>query len=281
MGCMGAEGPSSLGVAHLTVRAYWETARRGYRRFATYPGATFAGAFTNTVFGLLRGSVLLALLAAAPRVGGYDTTDALTYTWLTQALIATVSMWGWNELSLRIISGDIAVDLSRPLDLQASWLASDLGRAAYHAIFRGMPPFLVGMLLFRLRLPAAPLVWLAFGASVLLAVVTSFGLRFIVNLTAFWLLDYRGMLGVAAMIWTFLSGMAVPLAFLPPGLREVIGLLPFAGMIQVPIDVFLGKHAGLDLAAALALQAAWALALLGLGRVVLAAGVRKLVVQGG
>jgi ABC-2 type transport system permease protein len=52
-------------------------------------------------------------------------------------------------------------------------------------------------------------------------------------------------------------------------------------MIQVPIDVFLGKRTGLDLLSALALQAFWALALLGLGRLVLAAGERKLVVQGG
>jgi hypothetical protein len=36
-----------------------------------------------------------------------------------------------------------------------------------------------------------------------------------------------------------------------------------------------------DLLAALAFQAFWALALLGLGRVVLAAGVRRLVVHGG
>ena len=263
------------------VRAYWEVAMRGYRRFATYRGATVAGVFTNSVFGLLRGSVLLALLAMRPAVGGYDAADALTYTWLTQGLLAVVSMWGWNELALRIVTGDIVVDLGRPLDLQVSWLASDLGRAAYHAVFRGLPPFLIGVLLFRLRLPTEPLTWIAFAAAVVMAVVTSFALRFIVNLASFWLLDYRGLLGVAATTWMFFSGMAIPLAFLPAGWREVVAALPFAGMIQVPVDVFLGKHAGLDLLAALALQAAWAAALLGLGRLVLAAGVRKLVVQGG
>jgi ABC-2 type transport system permease protein len=52
-------------------------------------------------------------------------------------------------------------------------------------------------------------------------------------------------------------------------------------MLQVPIDVFLGKHVGVDLLGALAFQAAWAAALLGLGRLVLHAGVRRLVVQGG
>jgi ABC-2 type transport system permease protein len=129
--------------------------------------------------------------------------------------------------------------------------------------------------------PVDPVLWLGFAASTVLAVVISFALRFIVNLWAFWLLDFRGALGVASMTWTFLSGFVVPLSFLPPGLRGVLQALPFAGMIQVPIDVFLGKRTGLDLLSALALQAFWALALLGLGRLVLAAGERKLVVQGG
>ena len=52
-------------------------------------------------------------------------------------------------------------------------------------------------------------------------------------------------------------------------------------MIQTPIDIYLGKHTGATLAGALALQAFWALALLGLGRVALSAGTRKLVIQGG
>jgi len=40
---------------------YWELARVGYRRYATYRGATIAGVFTNTVFGFLRAYVLIAL----------------------------------------------------------------------------------------------------------------------------------------------------------------------------------------------------------------------------
>ena len=52
-------------------------------------------------------------------------------------------------------------------------------------------------------------------------------------------------------------------------------------MLQVPIDIFLGRDRGLDLLGALALQAAWAAALLLLGRLVLHTAVRRLVVQGG
>ena len=49
----------------------------------------------------------------------------------------------------------------------------------------------------------------------------------------------------------------------------------------MPIDVYLGKPTGANLAAVLAVQAAWAVALLAVGRVALARGTRKLVVQGG
>lgn len=263
------------------MRAYWEVAVTGYRRYSTYPGAAFAGVFTNCVFGLMRGYVLLALLAARPHVGGYDSRDALTYVWLGQGFIMVVYLWAWNDLALRVMSGDVAIDLGRPIDFQGYWLAGDLGRALYHGVFRGIPPFLLGDLLFHLRVPADPVTWLAFAVSTVLAVVISFGLRFLVNLSAFWLLDYRGVVNVTGLVWTLLAGFAVPLSFLPDGPRALLEALPFAGMVQVPIDVFLQQRRGLDLLAALAFQTVWALALLALGRVVLAVAVRRLVVQGG
>ena len=130
-------------------------------------------------------------------------------------------------------------------------------------------------------MPGDPLVWAAFLLSLLLAVVTSFAFRFLFNLAAFWLLDYRGV-GVLAMVAsTFFSGQIMPLAFFPDWLEVLAWALPFASMVQAPIEVWLGHAKGAELAGLLALQAFWAAALLLLGRVVLAAGLRKLVIQGG
>jgi ABC-2 type transport system permease protein len=263
------------------LRLGFELARRGYRRYAAYPGATWAGVFTNTFFGFLIAYILLAVFREREMVGSYDARDAVTYVWLSQGLLMTVYTWGWYEVALRIASGDIATDLQRPLDLQAYWLAGDLGRAAYHALFRGVPPFVVGALAFDVRLPGDPVLWLAFPVSLALAVTASFAFRFLFNLAAFWLLDYRGVGMLAMVVSTFFSGQVVPLAFFPEELRTVVWALPFAAMVQAPIEVFLGHARGLDLVGLLALQAFWAAALLGLGRVGLGAGMRKLVVQGG
>jgi ABC-2 type transport system permease protein len=262
-------------------RLFFELARRGYRRYAAYPGATWAGVFTNTFFGLVIAYTLLAVFRERDSVGSYDAEDAVTYVWLAQGMIMTIYLWGWYEVAIRVQSGDVATDLQRPLDFQVYWLAQDVGRAAYHAIFRGVPPFIVGAFVFDVLVPHDPRVWLAFVVSVALAVVVSFAFRYIVNLAAFWVLDYRGVSMLGTVATAFFSGQYLALAFYPEWLKVLAWSLPFAAMVQAPIEVFLGHVRGVELAGLLALQAFWAGALLLLGRAVFSAGLRKLVIQGG
>src|SRR3954468_24707431 len=270
------------------VRLDWEIAKRGWRRYAAYPWATAAGVFTNTVFGFLQAYILLAVFQHRSDVGGYDAADTVTYVWLAQALIMTVYIFGWQELALRIRDGSIATDLARPIHPQRYWLAFDLRRAPYHFVFRGVPPFVLraippfvlGALVFDLHYPA-PWLYLVFLLSLTLAVVISLGFRLLYNSAAFWLIDYRGILTVALVFSLFFSGMVIPIAFFPHWLATLSYALPFAAIIQLPVNVYLGKYTGLELVGILALQAAWALALLGLARLVIAAGTRKLVIQGG
>ncbi len=264
-----------------SVPLYAGFAARGFRRYSTYRGATLAGIFTNTVFGFMLAYILLAVFRERDTVGSYDASDAVTYVWLSQGLLMTVYLWGWYDVALRVQSGDVATDLQRPLDFQGYWLAQDLGRGLYHALFRGVPPFLVGALVFDVRLPGEPLLWVAFAVSVALAVTASFAFRFLFNLAAFWLLDYRGV-GVLAMVAsTFFSGMAIPIAFFPGWLETAAWALPFAAMVQAPVEIFLGHAGELELLGLLALQALWAVLLLAAGRAVYVVGTRKLVIQGG
>ena len=263
------------------MRLYWEVAVRGFRRYATYRAATLAGIFTNTAFGFLRAYVLLALFSSRDVVGGYDVDDALAYVFIGQGMLMTVYLWGWWEIALAIRSGNIVTDLSRPLNLQFYWLAQDMGRALYHALFRGIPPFLIGLAFFRFGLPNQPETWLIFALSVALAVCISFALRFMINLAAFWLTDYRGTGAIVIGVWTFLSGFAVPVVFFPSTLRTVANVLPFRAVFQTPIDVFLEQQEGLELVQAIVTQVGWAIALLLAGRLLFAVATRRLVVQGG
>lgn len=263
---------------------YAAIAWRSFRRYSTYRAAMAAGCFTNTVFGVILTFCYLALWEARPGVGGYDTQQAVTYVWLGQALLATVIIFGGgadDDLAERVRTGDIAIDLYRPADLQGWWLAADLGRAAYMTLGRGLPPTVFAVLVFHIELPKDPLVWVAFTVSVLLAVVVSFAIRFMVALSGFWLLDSRGVQTLAGTLAMFMSGMLLPLTVFPPWLRDVAQVLPWSAMRQVPSDVYLGQHHGLGMLGALGFQAFWAAVLLGAGRVLMAFATRKVVVQGG
>ena len=268
---------------------YAAVARGSFRRYATYLSATWAGAFTNTVFGFFIAYTYRALWEIRPHLGGYDLSSAVTYVWLGQALLMPVAAMGGgieNDLEARISNGDIAVDLYRPVDQQGWWLAGDLGRAGYHLLSRGVLPMLVGGLFFRLRMPAggfaeAALTWCCFLLSVLLAVTVSFALRYMASLTSFWLLDARGVRQITLVLGMFCSGLLLPLTLFPPTLAGIAERLPWAGMMQIPADVFLQQRTGSALASGLGLQLCWAVLLLGAGRLVQRAAAAKVVVQGG
>lgn len=252
----------------------------GYRRHSAYPLASATEAVTNTVFGFIRAYVLLALWDARPGLGGYDAADAVTFCFLTQALIGPVQIFGGMDLSRRIRDGDVAIDLHRPVGLQAWWLADDLGRAAAALLLRGGPPLLAGALVFPFRWPG-PGASAAFAVSLVLAFLVGFALRYLVALGAFWLHDDRGLSTVATVMSLFFSGMILPLVVFPGAFGDVAAALPWSALIQVPADVWLGRGAGADVAAALAFQAGWAALLLAAGALLTRAARRKLVVHGG
>lgn len=265
------------------MRLSFEVAKRAFRRYSTYRAATFGGVFTNTVFGFIRASVFIAVYRSRDRIGGFDLSDALTFTFVTQGFVAMIGTFvGHLPLAERIQTGDVVTDLYRPVDLQLFELAEDVGRAAYQGTVRAALPLVVGGLAFHLHLPTTPGPWLLFAASTALGLVVSFGMRFMVSLSTFWTLDYRAPSQMAVVITLFFSGFTIPIVFFPAWAESLARALPFASMVQVPLEVLLGKYdGGAAVVRALGGQLLWALGLLGAGRVVLAAATRRVVVQGG
>lgn len=263
------------------MRLYYEIARREFRRHLTYRTATFAGLFTNSIFALIFSAVYLALYRDAGgqrEVAGFTVAEALTYVWITQSLIMVVAMWGTWDIALGVRSGDIYADLFKPFNYFWYWLSRDLGRALYYALSRFIPTIVLGALLFDLALPSGAAHRIGFALTVALGVVVSFTIRFIINLSTFWLTDVQGVRTLQLSLLGFLSGFLVPLNFLPSAVREVAEALPFRTMMMVPVNVLLGHQGVLP---AVALQLLWA-TVLSIGAIaLLQVAMRKVVIQGG
>ncbi|GGW35870.1 ABC transporter permease [Streptomyces lucensis JCM 4490] len=262
-------------------RLYAAVAVGGFRRYATYRAATAAGVFTNTVFGLILVYSYRALWDERPHLGGWDQAQVVTYVWLGQAFLSTLAIGGGGvegELMERIRTGDVAIDLYRPADLQLWWLAADLGRAFFQLLGRGLVPFVFGALCFPVYLPSDAGTWVAFFVAVLLAMLVGFGIRFLLALSAFWLLDGTGVSQISWLAGYFCSGMLLPLNVFPGALGEVVRVLPWSSLLQAPAQILLGDA---DPWGTFVFQGAWAVALLGAGRLLQSAATRRVVVQGG
>ncbi|HEY3002076.1 MAG TPA: ABC-2 family transporter protein [Kribbellaceae bacterium] len=262
---------------------YAAIALRSFRRFSTYRVATASGAFTNTVWGFILCGIYLTLWHLRPGLGGYDASAAVTFVWLQQGLMQPLGMFGGGvtgELGERVRTGAIAVDLYRPVNLLAWWLAADIGRAAFQLTIRGCVPLLIGSLTFDLRFPGSPRRWLAFAVAVALGLLISFALRYLVALSGFWLNDSRGAEMALMTATLFFSGMLLPLVAFPDRLGAVARATPWAGMLQVPVDVWLGRQPG-GVLGAFAFQGAWAVVLLLAGLTATSYATRKVVVSGG
>lgn len=263
------------------MRLYFEIARRAFRRATVYRSAYVAGILTNAFFGALRSFVFIALYGAGGAVAGYTLHDAVSYAWVTQALISIGAGWVISrELMQTIRTGDVVTDLARPWNFYGYWFSQSLGERGFNLLVRGSLTYLIGVLYFGAALPGAAQA-LGFAAAIGLALILSFAFSFIVNLSTFWLLENGGITMMANIMLTFFSGFLMPLAFFPAPLAALARALPFQAITSLPARIFLGQISGAALGWALLEQLLWSSVLVGLGLLMLRGALRKVVIQGG
>lgn len=265
-----------------TAGVYRQLLVAGFRRQWHYKLAMFAGLFTNSIFGFVRASVMVAAIGATGGFAGYDAGSIGAYVWISQGLLGAMQFMAPEiELAERVRTGDIAIDFLRPVDVQLGNLAADLGRALCTLIPRGIPSLVIGSLTFGLVLPTTPESYLLGALSILLAAAISYLSLFALTMIGFWVVETRGFRSLYQTAGTFLAGLFVPVHIFPDRLRAIAESTPFPSMLQIPVDVLSGRVVGWDAVQLMVTQLFWLLVVGALGRVMLAVGRRKLEVQGG
>jgi ABC-2 type transport system permease protein len=267
----------------IPLQTFSVLAKAGFRRYSTYRQATIAGIFTNTVFGFLRCFVLTAVVVGGGgSVGGYDASQLVAYVWIGQGLLATVGLWGDTALATRIRTGDVVSDLLRPVHPIITYLATDLGRAGFAVLTRFVAPIAVGLVAFDFYLPRQAATYPLFAASVVGAVVLSFGCRYIVNAMSYWLLDGRGPQIAWSLFATMLGGLYFPLHFLPKALVATLWLAtPFPSLLQAPLDIAVEYGSTERAIGDVCVQLIWIVVIFTAAAAVQRRGERRLVAQGG
>ncbi len=208
-------------------------------------------------------------------VGGRAVVGSVVLAWVSVSFVASRVN---EDVAARIREGSIVADLLRPVPPQLWWYARDLGRACGAFLLQTAPLFLISTVLFDPPLSANPARWLAWLVALLLAHATNFGLTFAIGLAAVATHHTTGLAHLKSTLVSIFSGALVPLALYGPGARALADALPFRAMAHLPATILLGDAEPLR---ALAVQAAWAVALWAGAAVAWAAARRRLAIDGG
>jgi ABC-2 type transport system permease protein len=246
-----------------------------------YRRVIMAGLGSSAIALIIQLSLWHTIFASRSQVATFDWPAMQTYILLSFAVNAMVSNVNEMRMFADIASGDVVLDLLKPLDYLAANLARVIGLAIIEgALALGLVLALV-MFLPEVRLPASGFAGVAFAISVPLGFMVKFLIGYLVALLGFRLLNVDGVLWTRTAVTNVFSGAIVPLELFPGLLGGLAAILPFRAIVHTPVSLYLGHHGTEAIVIALAHQIGWVLALWLLARRLWERSVRRLVVQGG
>lgn len=272
--------------SRATATLYASFAHLAFLKFLAYRLRYYMGVVTYTIF--VAGNYFLysALYQSRPEgeaavIGGLTLTQMISYiimSWVGRSFTFNNID---RTLAQQVVDGEIAMQLIKPFHVQTVMLSEALGEALFRFLLFTGPIMLVVVPLFGLARPPEPALYGWTVLSFVLAFLVNAQLNVLVGCLAFFLKNIVGVIRAKMVLMEFLTGVLIPFTFFPDWFQTVMAWLPFQAISYVPVTVYLGLREGTALQEALLLQAAWALGLFVLGRVVWSVSVKRVTLQGG
>lgn len=271
------------------IRPYLAAFRARFQLMLQYRAAALAGFATQCWWGAIRIMVFAAFYGVNAAAAPISLTNAVTYVWLGQALLALLPWVADPEIGQAVRTGGVGYDRLRPLDAYGYWYARTLGwmlaralpRAALMVLAAGIVLPLVGFGDWAWQPPSGVAAALLFVPALVLMAALGAAVLMLANIVVAASLNERGVNAVLTPLVIVFSGSLLPLDFFPDALRPFLHVQPFAGLVDIPFRIYFADLQGVAALQGLALQLGWALVLISVGRLAMERMMRRLEMQGG
>jgi ABC-2 type transport system permease protein len=225
----------------------------------------------------------VAAYESQPMVAGFTLGEMLGYTVGVMVLRAAVTVHVEWALDYEIRQGQLSTHLTRPFNYWLYLLTDSLAWKAVRLALVG-PLALMALLLLGPWIGTVTLAWERLpllAVSLALAYAVCFFLKLCVGFIGFWTNDIVGITTLYEVIASVLGGILFPIVLLPDWLHTVARLLPIQAIYTIPLNILLGKSAGMDALAGIGLQLGWIVVLWALAMVLWRAGLKQYESVGG
>jgi ABC-2 type transport system permease protein len=260
----------------------WRVARLGPVSEVHAPGRIAAMMIRSALAVFLAVVLWRALYAGTTDESGLTREQAVTFMVLASLLTGTrmSNRWlGGDTVVQRMQSGTILYWFLRPISPRRYYFVRGMGELAYGHLW--LVAGFVICLAARVITPPAPGMAPAALASLVLSDAIFYQVNLLLDLLCFWTVVNQSAMQIMFFIQTLLAGGFAPLWFFPDWFITASGFLPFQGMLNTPISLYIGRISASAAAGELAVQAGWMLALWLLSRWLWEHAARRVTVQGG
>ena len=263
------------------MQKYFAYMRIGIKEHLAYPSSIGATFLSRIIYLYMQFCLWNALFSSQAKTSlAMGREDTLRYVIAATVISTFMECNAIQWINGQIQSGNIAVQLIRPISFSAMLFARHFGTSAVKCILYSVPLTVIAACFFKQPLCCLPQLPAAL-LSVLLAYLIQFLYSLIIGLMAFWLIVTWPLNMLLGAVYKLLSGSWIPAAMFPDALKTVNTFLPFRAMYEIPVSILTVPMDGKHIASKLAVQVFWLTFLFVLKNVTWKTGTKKLVVQGG
>lgn len=222
-------------------------------------------------------------------INGFTFKEMITY--LVMINIFNFVAFDGNTLFVindEIKNGTIAMSFTKPISYRIRFIAENLGAVTVNFTVLGIPCFTAAYIVFGLigfinftSIWSFLLYLLLFFIATLFATLINDTINYIFGVLCFYTSSGWGLNQIKTVVVSFLSGTLIPLAFFPGIFKDIVNLLPFAGMAQNPVLIMLMKIDYIECLRIIGLSALWFVILEILATLLFNHASKKVTVQGG
>ena len=214
-------------------------------------------------------------------ISGYTLKQMTTYIILSRVLSSQFSD-GINETFAEwIYSGRIGTELTRPVSIFTILWTRRIGEVAFSTIFKALPTLVIAFFILGGTTPLNIMYLALFVVSILISIGIMFMIEMLFGMLCCYTLTHFALSFTKTAIIEFLGGGIIPLFLFPPILGNVLSILPFAGMIYLPINFYLGKISYFEGIRSIFIEVIWIAVFAIINKLLFNHVIKRVVVQGG
>ncbi|MBN2984746.1 ABC transporter permease [Cohnella algarum] len=261
-----------------SLAAYYIIARQAWQNAMVFRANYFITLSREILFIILSIELWSALYVSP--IGSLKFHQLITYLALTR-MITTIDMEFVSVVQKRVLTGEIASELVRPIDYSIYLLCQEAGRYLHKLMFLIFPVYVFVFIMIGIKPPASVLTACLFGISLVFSFLIMFYINYITALSSFWITQLYSLNIFKGQIVRFFSGFYVPLWFFPEHLGEVIKWLPFSSIVFIPINIYLQDSFSAMVGLFLFVQLVWTVLLVLISRWIWNKAVFQITIGGG